>query len=60
MFDILAENMPDGLAKEVWNELGREDGIGRSRRADLNDCRRQLKNKKLVHETQGKWYVTTR
>ena len=47
MFDILADNMPTGLTKEEWSELGREDGIGRNRRADLNDCRRSLKNKKL-------------
>jgi AAA domain len=60
MFDILAEHMPDGLTKEEWNELGREDGIGKNRRADLNDCRRTLKNKRLVHEGQDRWYITTR
>jgi hypothetical protein len=61
MFDILAEHMPTGLTKEKWNELGREDGIGRNRRADLNDCRRSLHRKGLVHETQdSRWCVTTR
>jgi len=60
MFDILAENMPNGLTKEEWNGLGRDDGIGVRRRADLNDCRRRLKSKKLVRETQGRWYVTSR
>jgi hypothetical protein len=60
VFDILAENMPNGFTKNEWYEQCREDGIGRSRRADLSDCVRRLKSKGLVHETQDKWYVTTR
>ena len=61
MLDILADHMPNGLTKHEWNELAREDGIGVKRRADLADCRRRLKRKKLVHEAQdGRWFITTR
>lgn len=58
LFDILADHMPDGLTKHEWNELAREDGIGRNRRADLADCRRRLKHKKLVHEYMDRWFIT--
>jgi len=59
MLDILSEHMPLGLTKAEWHELGREDGIGKSRRSDLGDCRRSLVKKDYVHETQeGRWCVT--
>ena len=59
MFDILAEHMPNGLTKQEWNELAREDGIGVKRRADLADCRRRLKRKKLIHEYMDRWFITS-
>jgi hypothetical protein len=34
--------------------------LGRNRRADLADCRRRLKRKKLVYEYMDRWFITTR
>lgn len=60
MLDLLAEHMPTGLMKDEWSELGRQEGIGLRRRADLNDCRRSLKHKGMVHEHADRWFITSR
>ena len=48
-----------GLTLEEWNEKAREQGIGANRPATLTDAHRDLKNLKLVHECNGRWFVTT-
>ena len=60
MLDILADHMPTGLMKDEWNDLGRQEGIGVRRRADLHDCRRSLKKKNRAHEYADRWFVTKR
>lgn len=59
MLTILIEAGPDGLTVDEWNEKAREVGIGTNRKATLYDIRKVLnKDKKLVHETMDRWYVT--
>ena len=60
MLDLLAEAMPDGLLLDEWNDKARAEGIGTRRRATLNDIRRVLKERRLVHEYADRWFVTGR
>jgi hypothetical protein len=46
-----------GLSTEEWNNKAREIGIGVKRNADLYDVRDQLRSKKLVRESAGRWFV---
>ena len=59
IFGLLEDAMPTGLTLEEWNEKAREQGIGANRPATLTDAHRDLKNLKLVHECNGRWFVTT-
>jgi hypothetical protein len=60
MLALLEEGMPEGLTREQWNAKAKEDGLGLGRKSDLGDFRRALKDKKLVHEYGGRWFVTGR
>lgn len=60
LLNILDDAGPAGLSKTEWNDAGRDAGIGTKRKADLTDARLALKNKSLVHECGGRWYVTRR
>jgi hypothetical protein len=63
MLTVLQEAMPDGLTIENWNEQAKDAGLcegQKGQRRRFYDLRTQLKRKKLVHETQGRWYITTR
>jgi hypothetical protein len=56
MYGILADaGRP--LSTDEWNNLAREAGLGRSRRADLHDYRTALKSKGMIWETSGGWIV---
>ena len=52
--------MPHGLSSDEWNEKARAAGLDFKRRATFTDLKNALKDKKLVHETQGRWFITTR
>jgi hypothetical protein len=52
--------MPDGLGSDGWNEKARAAGMDFKRRATFTDLKNALTDKKLVHETQGRWFNTTR
>ncbi len=52
--------MPDGLNSDGWNEKARTAGMDFKRRATFTNLKNALKDKKLVHETQGRWFITTR
>jgi hypothetical protein len=52
--------MPQGLDSEEWNEKARAAGLDFKRRATFTDLKNALKDKRLVHETQGRWFITTR
>lgn len=56
----LQDAMPDGLNSDGWNEKARTAGMDFKRRATFTDLKNALKDKKLVHETQGRWFITTR
>ncbi len=63
MLRILSDAGPHGLAVDEWNEAAREIGLavtqaGNPRRTALYEMRGKLKDRKLVHETNGRWYVT--
>jgi hypothetical protein len=45
---------------EDWNENAKAIGMDFKRRQTFFDLKIQLKGKRLVHETQGRWYITTR
>ncbi len=63
MLTVLQEAGPTGLTADEWNDKAREVGLcegQKGQRQRFYDLRIKLKKKKLVHETQGKWYVTTR
>lgn len=57
MFSILHDAGQGGLTTEDWNAQARKAGIGTGRKADLYDTRRALKAKKLVYESNGKWFA---
>src|SRR6185295_6742994 len=58
MLNILDDAGPNGLTVEEWNDKARENGLGLKRRMSLMDYRKALKDKKLVHEYAGHWYIT--
>ena len=60
MFAVLTEAMPHGLTTDDWTERARAAGLDPKRKATFWDWRKALKDKRLVHETQGRWFVTTR
>ncbi len=55
---ILQDAMPHGLDGEDWNEKAKAIGMDFKRRQTFFDLKTQLKRKRLVHETQGRWYIT--
>jgi hypothetical protein len=57
MFSILYDAGSHGLAVEEWNKAAREAGLGIKRKADLHDFRSALKAKKLVHESNERWFA---
>jgi hypothetical protein len=57
---ILQDSMPHGLDGEEWNEKAKSIGMDFTRRQTYFDLKSQLKRKGLVHETQGRWFVTIR
>jgi hypothetical protein len=57
LFSILYRAGIVGLSTEEWNNKAREIGIGVKRNADLYDVRDQLRSKKLVRESAGRWFV---
>jgi AAA domain len=59
MLNILDDAGPKGLTVEEWNDKA-GDGLGLNRRMSLMDYRKALKDKKLVHEHAGHWYITNR
>ena len=56
MLGILADAMPAGLEQEEWHAKAKEAGI--TTRQRLYEVKRDLKERKLVHEYGGKWFVT--
>jgi hypothetical protein len=58
MFSILHGAGQGGLTTEQWNEKARAVGIGVKRHADHYDIREALRDKSLVREFNGRWYVT--
>jgi hypothetical protein len=57
LFSILHGAGRAGLSTEEWNNGARDIGLGVKRPADLYDVRDQLKSKKLVRESAGRWFV---
>lgn len=55
---LLDDFGPGGATVEEWNDAARQEGLGVKRKADLSDFRRGLKDKRLVHTTNDRWYVT--
>ena len=58
MLGLLDDFGPGGATVEDWNVAAREEGLGTKRKADLRDFRKALKDKRLVHTTLDRWYVT--
>ncbi len=58
MLGLLDDLGPDGATIEDWNMAAREAGLGVTRKADLRDFRKALKDKQRVHTTNDRWYVT--
>ena len=58
MLGLLDDFGPGGATIEDWNAAAREEGLGLRRKADLRDFRKALKDKRLVHTTNDRWYVT--
>ncbi len=58
MRGVLDDFGPGGATVDDWNEAARHEGLGVKRRADLHDFRKALKDKRLVHTTNDRWYVT--
>jgi hypothetical protein len=59
MYSLLREAGSKGLLAEEWNEQLRAVGIGSKRKADIYDTRKQLKDKGLVREFNGRWTAAT-
>ncbi len=55
---LLDDFGPGGATVEEWNAAARQEGLGVKRKADLHDFRKALKDKRLVHTTNDRWYVT--
>ena len=63
MLTVLQEAMPHGITVEHWNEQAKDAGLcegQKGQRRRFYELRIKLKSKKLVHETQGRWFVTTK
>ncbi|WP_314961502.1 AAA family ATPase [Bradyrhizobium cosmicum] len=60
MLRLLHEAKPAGLSTADWNDKGRAVGVGRTRRATLNDIQARLKELSLVREYSGQWTAVTR
>ena len=58
MLGLLDDFGPGGATIEDWNAAARQEGLGVKRKADLRDFRKALKDKRLVHTTNDRWYVT--
>jgi hypothetical protein len=56
MYRLLQDAMPAGLTQDEWYNKAREQGI--TTRQRLYEARTQLRDRKLVHECAGRWYVT--
>lgn len=56
MFGILADAMPTGLEQNEWHKQAKEAGI--TTRQRLYEAKRDLKERKLIHEYGGRWFVT--
>ena len=56
MFGLLQEAMPNGLTQEEWHEKAREHGV--KTKQQHYHVKKDLKDRKLVHEYGGRWYVT--
>ena len=57
MLALLDDFGPHGATVEDWNAAARKEGLGK-RNASLYDFRKALKDKRLVHTTGDRWYVT--
>ena len=58
MLTILQQAQPNGLAVEEWNAEAREIGLCGGKKQRHYDLRMQLKDKKRVHESVNRWYVS--
>lgn len=58
MLGLLDDFGPGGATVEDWNAAARQEGLGLSRKADLRDFRKALKDKQLVHTTSDRCYRT--
>ena len=58
MLGLLDDFGPGGTTVENWNVVARQEDLGVKRKADLRDFRKALKDKRLVHTTNDRWYVT--
>ncbi len=58
MLGLLDDFGPGGATVEDWNIAAREVDLGVKRKADLRDFRKALKDKKRIHTTADRWYVT--
>jgi RecA-family ATPase len=58
LYGLLEDAGPGGLSLDEWNGKARNQGVGKTRPATLTDIHRDLKNLKLVHECNGRWFVT--
>ena len=56
-YRILYDAGPQGLSQEDWNEQLRANGIGTARKADIIDIRMELKDRRLIRESAGRWFV---
>ena len=56
-YRILYDAGPQGLSQEDWNEQLRANGIGTARKADIIDIRMELKDRRLIREYAGRWFV---
>ena len=58
MLGLLDDFGPSGATVEDWNAAARQEGIGVKRKADLRDFRKALKDKRRVHTSGDRWYIT--
>ena len=58
MLGLLDDFGPGGATIEEWNAVARQEGLAVKRKADLRDFRKVLKDKRLVHTTGDRWYIT--
>jgi Bifunctional DNA primase/polymerase, N-terminal/AAA domain len=57
MFSILYDAGSRGLTAGEWNSAARDAEIGTKRKADLYDLRTALHARKLVYESNGRWFA---